>query len=58
MPADPEGWRVGVWWSDDSQYYYGAVGMSDGGVAGQPSKHLVQYDDGESKGLVDVFGCQ
>lgn len=46
MPSDPEGWRVGVWWPDDNQFYYGAVGTSDGGTPGHPSKHLVQYDDG------------
>jgi hypothetical protein len=47
MPADPEGWRIGVWWPDDGQFYYGAVGTSDGGMPGQPSKHLIHYDDGE-----------
>lgn len=46
MPADPEGWRVGIWWPDDGQYYYGAVGVCNDGVQGAPAKHLVHYDDG------------
>ncbi len=46
MPADAEGWRVGIWWPDDGQYYYGAVGVCNDGVQGAPAKHLVHYDDG------------
>lgn len=48
MPAEPQGWRVGVWWPDDKQYYYGAVGSCDDGATGQPDKHLIHYDDGGS----------
>jgi hypothetical protein len=54
MPSDPEGWRVGVWWPDDNQFYYGAVGTSDGGTPGHPSKHLVQYDDGGPNFWLDL----
>lgn len=46
MPADPEGWRLGIWWPDDGQHYYGVVDVCDGGVQGAAAKHLVHYDDG------------